>query len=201
MDILSDLNVVGKIKVNSDGVSTTIGKLCGMNGVITPFVGSRDEQLTILSDGNLSISSHGNFSISSAWFSISSNVDSSISSYGNLRISSSQGDIYFDNLIYTKGLVIHGNVSISTTEFFIQGKISSSTKNIEVLVPTNCTRFVIYKENIHGDLTLDHPLVTAYKDNKKVDLDIELFIDDSYKGVIGSMTACSSDTNLYVSML
>ena len=193
MDILSDLNVVGKIKVNSDGVSTTIGKLCGMNGVITPFVGSRDEQLTILSDRNLSISS--------AWFSISSNVDSSISSHGNLRISSSQGDIYFDNLIYTKGLVIHGNVSISTTEFFIQGKISSSTKNIEVLVPTNCTRFVIYKENIHGDLTLDHPLVTAYKDNKKVDLDIELFIDDSYKGVIGSMTACSSDTNLYVSML
>ena len=49
--------------------------------------------------------------------------------------------------------------------------------------------------------TPDYPLVTAYKDNKKVDLDVELFSDDSYEGVIGSMTACSSDIDLYVSML
>lgn len=85
----------------------------------------------------------------------------------------------------------------------------SMTKKISV--PAQCTRFLIGQYEM-GAMIGDeednnkYPVITAYRGNKKVDMDVEIInnrTDDiSYtEFIIGNITSCSSDMTLRVSML
>lgn len=195
MDILSDLNVVGKIEVNSNGVSTTIGETNGMNGIFSP-------------NSNLTISSGGSdvfFCASIVHFNNFVEIDENLCSFGAyIGLGGLTVDTGYTCFLEVSEFSVSGLFAcFDVNNFIIRGNFSPETKNINVQVPANCTRFVITKidrRDVCG--AMDYPFVSAYKDNKKVDLDVELVgYDNKFENVIGNITACSSATDLYVSIL
>lgn len=195
MDILSDLNVVGKIEVNSDGVSTTIGKNNGMYGIFSP-------------NSNLAISSGSSgvfFYASTVRFNNAVEIGENLCSFGAyIGLGGLTVNTGYTCFLQVSEFSVSGLFAcFDVNNFIIRGNFSPETKNINVQVPANCTRFVITcmdRRDVCG--VMDYPFVSAYKDNKKVDLDIELVKDtNNLEKIIGNITACSSATDLYVSIL
>ena len=193
MDILSDVDIVGRISVNPNTNKTIlIGNsiVCGWgesNGVFTPLIAdSNVGDLTIKSNCSINFcSKNGSFNFYDGDVFVN---DGSIYSK-NLDVSC--GSIF----VGTANVVFSGaNINFQNSNIIIDDKLKG------IAIPENCTRFLI--KTYYTRIGKNYPLVTAYKDRKKVDLDIEMVVcgSDNEK-LIGSMTACSSGTYLHISVL
>lgn len=131
----------------------------------------------------------------------------------NINAITTNGEIYASGItIYGNGLVddLYGSCS-TYTEIIAVNRLRLPSMTRTISVPAQCTKFLIDSFDIGGgsDYEKIYPVVTAYREDKKVDMDIELlYVENTCcssgywdENVIGNITSCSSEMTLKVSMI
>ena len=189
MDILSDVNLVGNLNVSNNlSVSNNI------NG----------GKLSITHNGKTSCICGENFCV------------------GNVCANTIRTNAFYTSAVkmeYGRIPTYHGNIFIDSSSDTYAYGIPMFPKTWKIHVPANCTVFVLGRHRIgfveskintdptNLDNYLIYPIVTAYFDKKKIEMDIELK-SCYYEGtteintiVLGSVIGCSSERIMRVSMM
>ena len=242
MDILSDVNIVGSIEVTGGAIidnSITINKSLA---IISPAAGVTNfytvqnmynsfildlsyPPITIFRSMNgasvMTLANGGRVDVDGKL------IAKSLSYFCQ--------SVYNCSTVYfCKGFDVSGEVNIDYLENYHSGKIKNSFFNwnhffgetTTIDVPADCTRFFIGDVYvIHDDANFDfrtvecladyfvYPTISVYKENKKVDMDIEIgtlgfpsgnegkYANNSFTEVIiGNIKACSSEQQFKVAI-
>lgn len=239
MDILSDVNIVGNLNVSSDVVIDGKGIMIAKNFVIlcpgtglTAFstvksgtIEATYSPIVIQRNSNgsstLNLAQNGKAIIKGELTAINpSNFCSSVINYSTVDF---YGSIYVNCGINISYLNYYHNGKIHNS-FFENSHVFGKTTTIDV--PADCTRFFIGDIQVgHTDADFDfrtvdcladyfvYPTISVYKENKKVDMDIEVdtlgfpsgnegeYMNNSFTEVIiGNIKACSSDQQFKVAI-
>lgn len=245
MDILSDVNVVGSIKVTG-GANLDGGSIIGGSLAIFPF-GGYGTGSTIFStaraDSGFVTIDNGTFPIvilrnSGGSSTLNLARSGKVVVCGTLQTNSFSyfcKDVHnYSDVYFNEGIHVECMMHVSYLKNYHGGKIHNSFFNnnhvfgetTTIDVPADCTRFFIGDVYvIHDDANFDfrtvecladyfvYPTISVYKDNKKVDMDIEVdtlgfpsgnegeYANNSFTEVIiGNIKACSSDQQFKVAI-
>lgn len=167
MDILSDVNVSGKVVANSlytDEINADVG---------------------------LDINVESDIDISARYINLY---------VGELHTCNSETFHFANSVAYLKSICTN---TITTTDINIFGcLIYDKYYNVNTIdIPADCTRFLIKEyPSICAESDYKYPIVSAYNNYKKVDIDVEISFADSTEKIIGEITASSEPMTLKVSV-
>lgn len=190
MDILSDVNVSGKVVANSlytDEINADVGLDINVESDID--ISARYINLYV---GELHTCNSETFHFANSVAYLKSITTNYITA---------TDCVYCPNAdSYLKSICTN---TITTTDINIFGcLIYDKYYNVNTIdIPADCTRFLIKEyPSICAESDYKYPIVSAYNNYKKVDIDVEISFADSTEKIIGEITASSEPMTLKVSV-